>query len=338
MLDSPHSMLCGLFTYLAIGERRMFCDAHCDTATLKYRISEGKKKYEPSQLDFEMLRNFAPAYQAFAFFMDPDDFSRRDLTLYNAAMDFWDKQLGSEGICKCCSIDDFENVREINSVGAFYTLEGMDFFDFYDEYDEDIVYNLSKRGVKFASLTWNHANSLASGVETQGTSEDVGLTAFGVNVVKSLNKYKIIPDVSHSSVKTFYDICNVSETPIIATHSNAFELCRNERNLNDDQLKLIGEKKGFVGINLYPPFLNDCGVASVDDVVKHVEYIMNIVGEDSVGLGCDFDGVEVLPQHISCMSDLVLLKEHFFGQGWCENEVERLFGVNLYDFLIKNAF
>ena len=99
----------------------MFCDAHCDTATLKYRISIGKKKDIPSQLDFEMLRKFAPAFQAFAFFMDPNDFSRRDLTLYNAAMDFWDKHLESEGVCKCVSLDDFEMVKKTNSVGVFYT-------------------------------------------------------------------------------------------------------------------------------------------------------------------------------------------------------------------------
>lgn len=316
----------------------MFFDAHCDTATLNYRMMLGKKSEAKAQLDFNMLKGMAPAIQTFAFFMDPDDFDERPYSLYADAMKFWDNELEKAGVRKCIDKADFDIVKTESSAGCIYSLEGMDFFDYVEEYDEQIIADVCALGVKIASMTWNHANALASGVDAIGTEGDCGLTALGRQVLESMNKYKIVPDVSHASVRTFYDICEYSEQPIMATHSNAYSLCQNKRNLSDDQLRVIAEKEGMVGINLYPPFLNENGVATFDDILRHVEYIIGYVGEARVCLGCDFDGVEVLPEGIERLHDVDVLRDYFLCHGWNTTMTNKLFGRNLYNFMYENAF
>lgn len=168
-------------------------------------------------------------------------------------------------------------------IGAFLTLEGC------DAIDQSIVklQSLIRLGVSSVGLTWNYANFVADGV---GEPRGGGLSSFGVEVVKELNNASIWTDVSHLSVKGFWDVMEVADYPI-ASHSNVIEICNHRRNLNKEQIEALIKKNGMIGITFVPQFLQNQGDASIEDVVKHLDYICSLGGENNVGFGSDFDGI-----------------------------------------------
>ena len=142
-----------------------------------------------------------------------------------------------------------------------------------------------KMGVRMFSLCWNGETDLAG-----GTATEVGLTALGKETVKELEAHKIIIDVSHMNNYSFWDLCEVAERPFIASHSNCFELCPHRRNLDDVQLQEIIRRKGLIGINFYPVFINGESDASFQELRRHIRHIIALGGEDCIAVGSDFDG------------------------------------------------
>ena len=122
------------------------------------------------------------------------------------------------------------------------------------------------------------------------------MTEFGRSVVKKMNQINMFVDVSHLNEKSFWDVCEVSKQPIIATHSNAKKLCNHIRNLTDEQIKEVIRHGGFIGINLYSSFLVDEGKATIDDIMIHIEHILELGGENTLGFGADLDGCDILPE------------------------------------------
>ncbi|MBM6618366.1 membrane dipeptidase [Bacillus suaedaesalsae] len=142
-------------------------------------------------------------------------------------------------------------------------------------------------GVKSVGLTWNYSNAVADGIlEPRGA----GLSLFGRKVVEENNRFKVWTDVSHLSVKGFWDVLELAEYPI-ASHSNSISLCNHPRNLADDQIKALIEKDSMIGINFVPYFLSEKEQATIKDVLNHLEYICALGGENNVGFGSDFDGI-----------------------------------------------
>jgi membrane dipeptidase len=196
------------------------------------------------------------------------------------------------------------------------------------------VRNLYRLGVRAITLTWNGRNELADGV---GEGEKAGgLSGFGRCVVREMNRLGMIVDVSHLSPKGFWDVSEISLAPFIASHSNAKKLCNHYRNLSDEQISDIIKKNGFIGINFCPDFLND-KKATIKDIIKHIEYILSLGGENTVGFGADFDGVDNLPEGINGVEDM----EKVFSELAKLNYPSRLINNILYDNLhnaIKRIF
>ncbi|MCC3357406.1 dipeptidase [Bacillus sp. REN16] len=178
--------------------------------------------------------------------------------------------------------EDIKALKE-NEIGAFLTLEGC------DAIDRSLVklQTLLRLGVSSVGLTWNYANYVADGV---GEPRGGGLSSFGIEVVKEHNKAFIWTDVSHLSIKGFWDVIEVADYPI-ASHSNAIAICNHRRNLLDEQIKALIQKNGMIGITFVPQFLSNHDSASIDDVLKHLDYICSLGGENHVGFGSDFDGI-----------------------------------------------
>ncbi|TYR82793.1 membrane dipeptidase [Priestia megaterium] len=178
---------------------------------------------------------------------------------------------------------DVANLEE-DEIGAMLTLEGC------DAIGDNLVrlQTLLSLGVRSVGLTWNYSNALCDGIlEPRGA----GLSTFGRTVVKENNKRLVWTDVSHLSVKGFWDTIEEAEF-VVATHSNAYKLCSNPRNLNDEQIEALIKKNGVIGITFVPQFLSDHNRATIGDVLKHLDYICGKGGEYAVGFGSDFDGIE----------------------------------------------
>lgn len=142
-------------------------------------------------------------------------------------------------------------------------------------------------GVRSLQLTGNGRNRLADGIAETRTKG--GLTQFGVAVVKEMNRLGMVLDISHLAPFGVMDVLNVSEAPVIASHSNARAVCDHPRNLTNEIIKMIAEREGMVGLSFFSTLINkDKDLPTVEDLVDHIDHIANLVGIDYVGLGPDF--------------------------------------------------
>ncbi len=143
---------------------------------------------------------------------------------------------------------------------------------------------LHRIGGRIFSYSHNRRNLLADGC---GERNDGGLSHLGLEVLKELERLRILVDISHLSVRSFWDVVKHGERPFLATHSNARAVCDHPRNLTDDQIRALAERGGVQGINFYPGFVKSHN-PTIDDIVEHIEYIAELVGPEHVALGPDF--------------------------------------------------
>lgn len=178
--------------------------------------------------------------------------------------------------------EDFLKAKNENKLAVVIGVEGLNFI----RDDIEILYMLYMLGVRNINLTWNEENLIATGVKGNAKR---GLTSFGTSVVYLMERLGIVLDVSHANEKTFWDICNVTSKPIIASHSNCKSICDVPRNLTDEQLKAISEKNGVVGINICKSFVSqNKNNQTIEGLVNHLDHMVEIMGIDHVGFGFDF--------------------------------------------------
>jgi membrane dipeptidase len=176
-------------------------------------------------------------------------------------------------------------------------------------------------------LTWNERNMIADGVGEERTGG--GLTNFGVEVVKEMNNCGIIVDVSHLSEKGFWDVLEVSRHPIIASHSNSKTICDHKRNLTDEQIRALAKNGGVMGMNYAPNFVTEDGAdADIAAVLRHVEHICALVGDDHVGLGSDYDGIGATPRGLEDVTCAPAVTEALLRAGYSEETVGKILGQN----------
>ncbi len=180
------------------------------------------------------------------------------------------------------------NMAEIEAAqkaGKFFILLGIEGLSGIGE-DLSQIHRLYEFGARHAMLTWNEQNALATGV--QGDPER-GVTALGEKALHLLQEKQMIVDVSHLNEKSFWDVMNITEGPIIASHSNAKALAPAARNLSDAQLLGIRDTKGLVGLNSFNLFVSqELKEQNVDNLVKHASYIADKIGVEHLGFGFDF--------------------------------------------------
>lgn len=138
-------------------------------------------------------------------------------------------------------------------------------------------------GVRVIQLTYNPANTVGDG---SMAPENRGITPFGREVIEALNRNRIMVDLSHSGQRTCLEAARLSRQPISINHTGCRALTDLPRNKSDEELRLLAERGGFVGI-YFMPFLSPDSVASADDVVAHIDHAVNVCGEDHVGIGTD---------------------------------------------------
>lgn len=178
--------------------------------------------------------------------------------------------------------EDFDKAAEEGKLAVVIGIEGLNFIG----EDLDLLYVLYMLGVRHATLTWNEQNALATGIRGDKTK---GLTRLGKQCVYQMEKIGMAIDVSHANEKTFWDICEIASSPIIASHSNSRKLCDVNRNLYDEQLKAIASTGGVVGLNAYSEFVSmKEEERTLDKLAEHIDYMVEVMGIDHVGFGFDF--------------------------------------------------
>lgn len=289
-------------------------DAHCDTLALlnKNNILCGNTDMD---LSFPRLLQGNVKLQCFAICV-------KCLSDGVKLINEFDKLINSRLFSLIEARDDIELMYKTSKIGAMLTVEGGDILD-ENENNIDILF---ERGIRMFSLTWNDSNFLCGGIgeNTQG------LTNAGKRILKSCVEKGIIIDTSHISENGFFELADNISVPFIASHSNAKKICANKRNLSDKQLEVIREHSGCIGINFYPPFLNDSGIACVDDIIRHIEYIAEKIGIEYIGIGSDFDGVENnLPQGMKHPGKLQTICERLYKLNYPQKHIDMICHENM---------
>lgn len=205
---------------------------------------------------------------------DPFEFSVRSVAETDAAM-----RAHPDRLRKVLTAADIRRAKAEGKVGVIYGFQNAAMMG-SDASRVDIFANL---GVRVIQLTYNPANQLGDG---SMALENRGLTPFGREVVERLNAARVMVDLSHSGEQTCLEAARISKAPISINHTGCRGVTDLPRNKTDAELRLVAEKGGFIGI-YFMPFLNASGHASAEDVVRHIDYAVNLCGEDHVGIGTD---------------------------------------------------
>jgi membrane dipeptidase len=205
-----------------------------------------------------------------------------------------------------------------DTLAAIFHIEGAEAID-TDFRSLDVLY---EAGLRSIGITWSRANAFGTGVPFRFNADpDIGpgLTADGKELVRVCNAMGVMLDVSHLNAAGFRDVAAISSHPLVATHSNVFAICPHARNLVDWQLAAIAESKGVVGLNFATGFLRPDGkfVADTDIeiLVRHVDALVEALGEEGVALGSDFDGAMV-PTVIGDVTGVQKLLQALLDKGY----------------------
>lgn len=193
-------------------------------------------------------------------------------------------------------------------------------------HDISNVRYFARRGVVYITLCHNGDNDICD--SARGCNTHGGVSRFGEQVIKEMNRCGIMVDLSHAGEKSFYDALSISSKPIVCSHSNCKALCDVPRNLTDDQLRVLAKHGGVAHITLYHGFLrNDSQEATVMDAIAHLEHAISVMGIEHVGLGTDFDGDGGI-RGLADSSELINFTLHLLRRRYSERDIARIWGGN----------
>lgn len=270
-----------------------------------YRENKGFYK---NNFDYDLsnLKNGDEAHIVFAVFNDGSLYRKDMLSIF-------------EYFNRCCAT--------LYNAKAYLSVEGL---GNQPDFSCDDVELYRKHGVRMASLCWNDDNILCGGIK----SNSVGLNKKGRETLKNMIECSVIPDVSHASDRACREIIEYSNISVCASHSNSRKICPHKRNLTDDEIKLVASSGGVVGINFCPGFVS-FEKPDTDAVVSHVEHLSEIAGEDHIGIGTDFDGIDKKIENLENCSSIYNLKDRFLAKGYNETFINKLFFENFSEIFKK---
>jgi len=257
--------------------------------------------------------------------------------------------------------DDVERIRRDGRIACLIGLEGGHAI----ENSLGVLRTFHQLGVRYITLTHVDTHDWADSATDEPQHD--GLSPFGEQVIREMNRLGILIDISHVTVETMNDVLRITRAPIIASHSSAYALAKHPRNIPDDLLQRIGENRGVVMVNFYSGFITPEGTriasqmvgryralktqhkdpkemdrswhawleanpvppGSVATIVDHIEHIARLAGIDSVGLGSDFDGVTQLPLQLEDVSGFPFITQELLNRGHTESDIHQIMGKNI---------
>ena len=298
-------------------------DAHCDTAaelwkrgeTLDHCTTDVSLAAAGELAGYVQFFAICPllglntGYSCEAFYENCLQYFRREL-----------ERLGGRAVL-IRSGQELEAALQAGQLAAFLSLEGAEGISC----DPGRLEEAYAQGIRMVTLTWNANNALAGCSKLDGP----GLTALGREFVRRAQRLGILVDVSHISEKAFWDIMDIAEKPVVASHSNSFTLCHHNRNLTDAQFKALCETGGFAGINLFGYFLSEDGKADLDTVRCHMDHFLQLGGAGHIALGGDLDGCDLLPTGFRSVANYNDLSSHLETSGFSPETIQDIFSNTL---------
>jgi membrane dipeptidase len=285
---------------------------------------------------------------------------RRTLDLRDAMQGVFDKY--PDRIELATSARDIKRIVGQKKIAAVLTVEGG------HQIDDDLGVLRMYRRMGILSMTLTHFRSNHWADSSTGKPEHNGLTDFGKQVVREMNRIGMIVDISHVSDKTFYDVLEVTNKPVIASHSSCFVYSDIPRNMKDDMFRALAKNGGVVGVNFGSAFLSQkdgdelrkhvsaqselepkstgaeldafaakeqakygkpqVGAATVEDAAQCIDHIVKVAGIDHVGIGSDFDGVSSVPQGLEDVSKMPNLTAALLKRGYSQEDIQKIMGGN----------
>ncbi len=309
-----------------------YIDLHCDTVTMLHYPKENLMTNK-RMVSIPAMQQGGTLVQCFAAFVPTGFYPkpvRNSLTWKKFNQIAYKKdvllQLHSDVLMPILKAEDIDACEQQGKIGALFTIEDSGVLG---NNPENIVtaYN---RGVRIASLTWNHENTLAYPNSKKREVMSRGLKPFGIEMVQAMNQLGIVVDVSHLSDGGFWDVVKYSDKPFIATHSDSRAMTDHTRNLTDDMIRALADKGGVMGINFAPDFLNSRKdkTSKVEDMVRHVMHIRNVGGAGVLAIGTDLDGISGQLE-IGTPANMPLLADALAQAGMPEDEIEAMFNGNI---------
>lgn len=306
-----------------------YFDCHADTLT---NMPAGAETLGENQcnVDLKRARSFAEKYtQIFAVWKDFREMNRshleeKFLQIYKRAADLLRAE--EYQLAWCTTGEEMEQAHKEGKTAVFLSIEDLSIMG-------EEALHIRELGFRFAMLTWNYNNQYACGAAADQTR---GLTERGREMVKLLLDREIVLDISHLSDAGAEELFGITDRPLMASHSNARDVCGHPRNLKKEQIQELIRRKGLMGINLFSPFIGQ--EPKLSDVLRHMDYILELGGEEILALGCDLDGSSNrFPKGFIGVESMPGLWELMEKEGFGRPLTERIFFENAREFILKNV-
>jgi membrane dipeptidase len=283
--------------------------------------------YVPSHVDNGILhKSLKPPHYPSVSFADAQKPACDMVDVFDSLV----RDVPGRGFRHCLSVADIRSAEADGAIAAVLHMEGAEAIGA----DLEGLDKLYARGLRSLGPVWSRPNQFGHGVPFAWPSSPntgPGLTDAGKALIKACNAKRIVVDLSHLNEKGFWDVARLSTAPLVASHSNAHALTPSSRNLTDKQLRAIGESGGIVGLNFAIDFLQGDGrlVENIapEVMIRHLRHIIEIAGEDCVGIGSDFDGATI-PEFIHDVAGLPGLVHAMESSGFGSKLIEKITAEN----------
>lgn len=313
-------------------------DLHCDTIMKLYEDNNSNLLENDFQIDLKRLQQNDFLLQTFAIFLDKKQYPNRKetaLQMYQRFIKELEKNVATIGLIK--SQADYNENKANKRISALLTLEEGGILEGKIENLEEF-YQL---GIRLITLTWNYSNEIGTpnilywDKEKQILADNqTGLTKFGFECIEKMNDLQMIIDLSHASDQVAKDVLDSSAQGIVASHSNARKLTPHPRNLSDELIQKIADKNGVIGINFFDQFLKLNQQKDLPEAIsEHLWYMYQLVGEDYLCFGSDFDGIPV-HSDLNDVNSFPKIIQALKQKGFTSRQIDKISYLNAENFLL----
>lgn len=314
-----------------------YIDLHADTILPILQQGEDASLYENSNthIDIKRLQKGQALAQCFAVWLPDGDFDlidvdsrfnpsnpEEDLEYIDLAVNRLNQEIKqhSEDIAWAKNSTDIRQNDKDGKISAILTLEDARAIN----HSLENIERFYKQGFKIIGLLWNQENCLGFPNSTDPKINQKGLKPFGIEAIQYMEELGMLVDVSHLNDGGIADVLTYAKKPVLATHSNARSIANHPRNLIDEHIKGIAESGGLIGLCISPRFLRGSGNEStIEDMIRHLDYILDVGGEDVLAIGTDFDGTSGNFE-IGSPKEMPKLFEHLEQHHWPLERIEKL--------------